>query len=513
MDEAQSLEEKRAALQLQIDQASDQEEKERLMKEMSDVQNSMDDAMRKHQDSQQKKLSDRLAARRALNAKKKTLQKKQEEERDRVQAEKEEQKQTKSNDDLANKLKERVGGLDTDQRLKAAQEILHEKHEREKDALSDKLATQLKHRQACVVEDVLTAKADTLRAMRSDYKERRRVLNQRKLDLGRKQYEDHMKLIDDSENEMINKIDYDAMKDLEAQQDALWKEHQVENMEKFNALINKQLTEMREMMGRMGANENKKAELEAEMLARKEKMEEDNRGRIDEIENEKSKLKELHEAKQKELEEAMAIEQAREDHKRQQMRKAEERREQKKAEAEFMARLQRGKYTEEDMRKMMADFQAEQVAANTAKDKERSLQQSRLNSKLAEKRAKKQAQRENLDRYRQEQEKWQEQLKYAPQLSHKEANYLLNRWRQHPKKAPEDIEKSLRQGQPRSLMMPEAREITHAGAKQESDRIQDIINRVQVVEKVATSVDTGKFQQALNAVQGVQQLLGQLKTD
>jgi len=39
-----------------------------------------------------------------------------------------------------------------------------------------------------------------------------------------------MKLIDDSENEMINKIDYDAMKDLESQQDKLWKEHQEENM-------------------------------------------------------------------------------------------------------------------------------------------------------------------------------------------------------------------------------------------------------------------------------------------
>lgn len=72
-----------------------------------------------------------------------------------------------------------------------------------------------------------------------------------------------MKLIDDSENDMINKIDYEAMKDLESQQEALWKEHQVDNMQKFNALIEKQLREMRELMGKMGANESKKAELEA----------------------------------------------------------------------------------------------------------------------------------------------------------------------------------------------------------------------------------------------------------
>lgn len=513
MDEAQTLEERRAALQLQIDQAADSDEKERLIKDLADVQNSMDDAMRKHQNDQQKKLADRLAARRALAAKKKELAKKQEEERDRLQADKEEAKATKSNSDLADKLQARVGGLDVDQRLKAAQEILHEKHEREKDTLSDKLAQQLKHRQACVVEDVLSAKADTLRAMRSDFKERRRVLNQRKLDLGRKQYEDHMKLIDDSENEMINKIDYDAMKDLESQQDKLWKEHQEENMQKFNALINKQLTEMREMMGRMGANEDKKAQLEKEMIERKEKMEDDNRGRMDEIENEKSKLKELHEAKQKELEEAMAIEQAREDHKRQQVRRAEERREQMKKEEEFMKSLQGKKYTEADMRKLMSDFQKEQESANAAKDKERSLQQSRLNSKLAEKRAKKQAQRENLDRYRKEQEQWQEQLRLAPQLNHKEANYLLNRWRQHPKKGAEDIEKSLKQGQPRSVMVPEPREITHVGEKIERDRIEEIIKRVQTVEKYAKSVDTEKFHQALTAVQDVQKLLGQFKSD
>jgi len=62
-------------------------------------------------------------------------------------------------------------------------------------------------------------------------------------------------------------------------------------------------------------------------------------------------------------------------------------------------------------------------------------------------------------------------------------------------------------------MVPEPREITHVGEKIERDRIEEIIKRVQTVEKYAKSVDTEKFHQALTAVQDVQKLLGQFKSD
>ena len=475
-----------------------EEEREELIRDLAKTDARLKEITEQQSIENKKNIDARLDIRRQKREEKlKELKDKQEKERLQVENV---IKAKEKNDKAANleqAIKEVLAKLPEDQKDKAIQAMLEEKHENERMELQRKLKNKLRDCQRNAIQDVMRMKANDLELLRNEYREKFKLPG-RDADTATK--------IQKEEAEALNKLDYYYMKKLEGLQEDAWRNQQKKNQEELLELIDSQLAEMRKHMRKQDPN---KQESEEKLKKEREGIEAEGKEKIEMLEKQKKELELLKISKQKELEEMIMKEKQREEKERQMKEVLDKKRalmERQKKEREDL--LKRGQLTKEQMEKLIADHQRELNALETAIARERERQIAIMSQKIAEKKGKKKEYENSMLKIKEEQERWQKELEELPGISNKQATTLLLKWRRHPKKGLKDIEKSIKTNDPAQKILPivNKQEIIPTQTIKDS-RLEELMLRIQNIESTVNHVDSEQLNSIMKSINGIEQKL------
>ena len=392
-----------------------------------------------------------------------------------------------------------MGKLPEDQKARAIQAMLEEKHENEQLELNKKLKKKLRDRQKNSIQEAMNLKIKDMELLRNEFKEKAKAAGRDAETTARIQKE---------ENEALSKLDYYYMKKLEKMQEEDWKDQQKKNQEELLALIDQQLSEMRKHLHKKDPNTQ---ELEARLKRERDEIEKEGIDKLEFLDKQKKELEEQRAQKQKEIEDMIRKEKEREE--RDRMRKEVQDRkratmERQKKEREEL--LRKGQMTKEQMDKLIADHQRELNALEMAIARERERQIGMMSQKIAEKEARKREYESSMQKMKEEQDRLQKELEELPGITNKQATTLLLKWRRYPKKNLKDIEKSVKSNEPAQKILPIVNKNTgKQGKKVENKRLEELIWRI---EKIEGSVDHVNTEQIGNIFKSLKKIEDRVKT-
>ena len=487
---------------LQSVSTATEEEKEELMRYLADTDKNLKAITEQQGIENKKNLDARLDIRRQKREEKlRELKQKQEKEKQAAENVLKEKQKTEKASSLESAIREALSKLPEDQKDKAIQAMLEEKHENERIELQKKLKRKLRDRQKDSIQEVMRMKANDLELLRNEYRDKLKAAGRDSESSAQIQKE---------EAEALNKLDYFYMKKLETTQEEAWRDQQKRNQDELLALIDGQLAEMRKHMRKQDPG---KQVLEEKLKKDRENIEAEGREKIELLERQKKELEELKAQKQKELEELIRNEQLREEKERRIKLVLEKKKsimERQRREKEEL--LRRGQLTKEQMDRLIADHQKELDALESAIARERDRQIAIMSQKLAEKRSRKKEYEHSMLRMKEEQDKWQKELEELPGISNKQATTLLLKWRRYPKKGFKDIEKSLKTTEPNQRILPVVNKQEKITAKKvENSRLEELLWRIEKIESTVEHVDTSHVQSIMKSITGIEQKMRAMK--
>ena len=495
------LEKQKRDLLSSMDSATE-EEREELMNDLQKTEQRLKEIAEEQSLEQKKNLDTRLEMRRKKREEKlKELKDKQEKEREK--AEKDQREKTKADraTSLEAAIRDAMARLPEDQKARAIQAMLEEKHENEQIELNKKLKKKLRDRQKRSIQEVMNMKIKDLELLRNEYKEKIKAAGRDAETSARIQKE---------ENEALSKLDYFYMKKLEKMQEDDWKDQQKKNQDELLALIDAQLAEMRKHLHKKDPNTQ---ELEAKLRKEREEIEKEGKDRLEFLEKQKKELEEQRVLKQREIEDMIRKEKEREERERMKKEIQDKKRailERQKKEKEDLMR--KGLMTKEQMDKLIADHQKELNALEMAIARERERQIGIMSQKIAEKQARKREFESSMMRMKEEQDRLQKELEELPGITNKQATTLLLKWRRYPKKNIKDIEKSVKNNDPAHKIVPIVnKSVKKEGKKVENKRLEELIWRIEKIENTVDHVSDEHVNSIFRSIKTIEDRVKSLK--
>jgi len=344
-------------------------------------------------------------------------------------------------------------------------------------------------------------KASDLEVLRNDYKEKIKSAGRDAEALSQIQQE---------ENEALNRIDYHYMKQLESAQEEAWRDQQQKNQQELIALIDQQLVETRRHLHQQSHDlDNTEEKLEKE----RKRVEEEGQRKLFELSRKKEELEILRAQKQKELEEMILKENQHKEMENRRQHLLDKKRALMEQQRKYREELQRrGQLTQEQMEKLISEHQRELSALENAIARERDRQMALMSQKLAEKMQKKNDYESTVQKMREEQSKWQKEMEELPGITNKQATTLLLKWRRYPKRGIKDIDKALKTVEPAERNLPIVSNIEDLAVTDASDpRLEELVSRVDRIEKIVKNVDSAQFGNALKALNELEKSLTSFK--
>jgi hypothetical protein len=286
-------------------------------------------------------------------------------------------------------------------------------------------------------------------------------------------------------------LDFTCAKDLEEALERAWKDLRRRQAAELSDLIDRQIQEAR----RMQSTEVNKAgleELERSLAVRKTQLDQEQKRKLEMMEQRKGDIARQRQEKQQQLEELIRREREEEERKDAMRKEMLKKREQEEKRRRYEEELRRRNISEDKMEQMLEDYQRGIAQAERIQEQERLKQSSVMSQKLAERRRKKQEIQQSLDRIREEQDKWQKKLDSMPGLGAKEPNKLLRRWRRYPRKAIKEVASSL--SKPAAAHDLPTMAVGTAAVETDS-RMKELLQRVERVEAIAGNIEGKQFAQ------------------
>lgn len=495
------LEKQRRDLMNSVESATE-EDRDEILNDLRKTEQRLKELAEEQSLEQKKNLDTRLEIRRKKREEKlREIKDKQEKEKEKIEKELREKTKTERASSLENAIKEAMGKLPEDQKAKAIQAMLEEKHENEQLELNKKLKKKLRDRQKHSIQEVMNLKIKDMELLRNEFKEKAKAAGRDAETTARIQKE---------ENEALAKLDYYYMKKLEKMQEDDWKDQQKKNQEELLALIDQQLSEMRKHLHKKDPNTQ---ELEAKIKRERDEIEKEGKDKLEFLDKQKKELEEQRAQKQKEIEDMIRKEKEREERdrikKEVQDRKRATMERQKKEREEL---LRKGQMTKEQMDKLIADHQRELNALEMAIARERERQIGMMSQKIAEKEARKREYESSMQRMKEEQDRLQKELEELPGITNKQATTLLLKWRRYPKKNLKDIEKSVKSNEPAHKVLPIVNKNTgKQGKKIENKRLEELIWRIEKIEGTVDHVNTEQIGNIFKSLKKIEDRVKTLK--
>jgi hypothetical protein len=495
------LEKQKKELVASLDSATE-EEREELMNDLRKTEQRLKEINDEQSLEQKKNLDTRLDMRRKKREEKiREIKEKQEKEREKAEKDAREKVKADRAVSLEAAIKEAMGRLPEDQKAKAIQAMLEEKHENEQIELNKKLKKKVRNRQKRTIQEVMNMKIKDLELLRNEYKEKIKAAGRDAETTARIQKE---------ENEALSKLDYFYMKKLEKMQEDDWKDQQKKNQDELLALIDSQLAEMRKHLHKKDPNT---LELEARLKKEREEIEKEGKERLEFLEKQKKELEEQRALKQREIEDMIRKDKEREEKERMKKEIQDKKRailERQRKEKEELMR--RGLMTKEQMDKLIADHQKELNALEMAIARERDRQIGIMSQKIAEKQARKREYESSMQRMKEEQDRLQKELEELPGITNKQATTLLLKWRRYPKKNIRDIEKSVKNNDPAQKLVPIVNKHTQKqGKKVENKRLEELIWRIEKIENTVDHVSDEHVNNIFRSIKTIEDRVRTLK--
>lgn len=498
------LERQKKKLVEMVSNASE-DERESLLRDLADTEMRLKDTADKASQEQKKNLDERLELRRKMRDEKlKALKQKQDEEKRNLEA----QAKVKLTEDKAQQLDQAIqtalAKLPADKQNEAIKALLEEKHEHERDKLQRKLRKKLRDRQKDTIREIMRMKASDLEVLRNEFKDKIKAAGRDSEALAQIQHD---------ESEALNRIDYHYMKQLEKAQEDAWRDQQQKNQKELLALIDQQLAEMRKHLRQQGADSSGNKELEEDLKKERQRVEEEGKRKLYDLSKKKEELEALRQQKQKELEDMLLKEKQREEMENRRQLLLDKKRalmeKQKKIREDL---LKRGQLTNEQMEKLISEHQRELSALENAIARERDRQMALMTQKLAEKMQKKNEYEFTVQKMKEEQSRWQKEMEELPGITNKQATTLLLKWRRYPKRGIKDIEKAIKTVDPMERSFPVPVALEDVTTTDGSDpRLEELVSRVDRIEKIVKNVDTSQFGNAVKALEELEKAMKNLK--
>ncbi|CAG9314260.1 unnamed protein product [Blepharisma stoltei] len=501
-EEAAQSEEKERLIKA-LENASSQTEKDQILKEID----RLDEAIGIQKGKQETDLKQRLLDRKRRKAEKEAqIKVKQDRERFDVEMQqKEAERDARSNIEMRKmeEILENAGNISAEELIGLARQLLEAKHDREIGELTALKHGKLRERQNTLIQAAVNIKAVERASLRAQYLAQREALKKRKLKP--EELQAKIEELEAREKEAQNQLEFNNMAQLNSEQDQAWRDVEDEFREKFNNLADTHMKENAEIFKKISESDPRMANANlSDMEKDIDKLRSENERlyaeKLRELDLRNQQLREFE--RRKELEISSIQEQLKEVEEKQ--RRLEEIQEQRRIMEERQRMMvevmkERG-ISPEKMEELLKQHQKEMDEWEKSMEDERTRQKSRLQAKLDERKQKYQEKiSSQIQKYKEENLKLIEQQDKEEQERLKIISYSgveLKLW--EPK---EDVESNLRIGV----------EMGKDGEKSDMSLLDQILQRVRRVEKIAENVDTSQFDQLMKAMKHVNDMVDKVK--
>lgn len=480
------LEAARAQLRERLGNASTSEQ-EALTRELEQIQQQINENEEKYGNMKKAELENRLEARRKQRQQRQQENKaKQDKDQKAADQRRKAEDEKKRSAALEQALKFARDSLPSHLYQDVIKALLEEKNDREVADLRKRQGREQRSTQSGLIEEHFRRKANDLKLIRKEFKSRRAQLDKTDPD-----YDVKQEAVTRAEREVVVNLDFTCAKDLEEALERAWKDLRRRQAAELSDLIDRQIQEAR----RMQSTEVNKAgleELERSLAVRKTQLDQEQKRKLEMMEQRKGDIARQRQEKQQQLEELIRREREEEERKDAMRKEMLKKREQEEKRRRYEEELRRRNISEDKMEQMLEDYQRGIAQAERIQEQERLKQSSVMSQKLAERRRKKQEIQQSLDRIREEQDKWQKKLDSMPGLGAKEPNKLLRRWRRYPRKAIKEVASSL--SKPAAAHDLPTLAVGTAAVETDS-RMKELLQRVERVEAIAGNIEGKQFAQ------------------
>lgn len=505
MEDNQRIEEKER-LEKMIQTASSPEEKSALLKALEDLE-AIEAGSRARQED---KMKARLLERKRRRAEKEALLKSQQDkELKDLELQKHDAEKNIRSDLELKKMEDLLENAEIytpEQLIAMARELLETKHDKETANLTALKHANLRDRQNETLKNGLKKKAEEKAATRTFFEETKNSILKEKIDPETKKAK-----LDELANraqEAENQIDFGFIVGLNTAQDKIWRETEEDFKQRFIDLADAQGQEILKIMSKIKGVDSRMldaniADMEKEIESQRAELGRKHAEKLRELDKRASEFKEIEKQKMMEIDFINGQMRETEERQRKLDEVQEQRRQMEDRQRKVLEAMKERGISPEKMEEMLKQHQREMDEWEKAMELERQRQQQRLQSKLDAKRQKYQEKiASQIQKYK------EENLKLIEQQEDAEQNKMRIVF---------DCGRDIKIWTPvveidTRLRFPDMEEEQEIEKIASTSVLDEVIEKVRRVEKIADNIDSTQFEKLLKAFKDVNDMMEKIKT-